>query len=148
MLEVAEKDHGRKTNQSKDRPAASAELRLARAYFFAHQTQQRRRHQAQEQHHQDHRIDDVNYVPRVPARIKRRERAHTVIVGEVQKDVDDCAQQRVHEQQAPSRRHPGPPAASPHQPVNSIHAGDGDGGDHRRAQKAVRETAMMLKTCD
>src|SRR5260370_28204978 len=74
-----------------------------------------------------------------------RKRTQAVIVGEVLKDVDQAHEQRVEEQQLPSRGKLWLPAPPRHNPVDSVDTQNHDAGDNRRAQESVRESAMLRK---
>ena len=76
----------------------------AGAAFAADQRKCRWGNQSQNQNAKHYGFEDENDVPRIPFLGKWPERAHAVVIGEVEQDVAKPSETRVQEKQSPTRR--------------------------------------------
>ncbi len=140
VLVVAEAPQQGNEDQGGDGPAASARPALARADLLVDQPEQRGHHQAGDQGQGHERLDDEDDVPGVPGVVEGREGADTVVVGEVEEDVQHAAQTGIQEEQPPAGGERGRLAA---QPVEGVDDAQGEGRIQREPEQGVGEAAMV-----
>src|SRR5690349_2452040 len=96
MLRVTEPPQDARENEGDDGCMASA--KFTAVLFFADlavdQALERRCHESENKERKQNRLEDKDDVPGEPAVVERHERTHAVVVGEVEEDVAEAAEQR------------------------------------------------------
>ena len=90
-------------------------------------------------------LEDENDVPGIPLLGKRPERAHAVIVGEVEQNVAETGEAGIEKEQSPARRKVGIFYLASAQTPNQIDEAEHHRGVDRNSKKRVRESTMMRK---
>src|SRR5215475_3819186 len=104
MVIVAYPPHGADHKQRANRTPPSAKHLTTRADFAAYESEDCRNQQTKQQSPEHDGFEDEDNVPGVPVPVKRQERTHAVVVGEIEQNVTEDSQNPKKEQQAPARR--------------------------------------------
>src|SRR6202030_1110172 len=89
------------------------------------------------------RLEDENDVPGIPALGEWPERPHAIVVGEVEQNVANAGEAGGEEEQSPTRRQVGIFQLATAQTPNQIDEANHHGCVERKAEKRMREAAMM-----
>ena len=146
MLEVAHAPHQNDSRPKRLRPPKRPRgPRCAHADLLVDEGEQRGRDQAGQQQHPHHRLPDEDDVPGVPLLRERPERAHAVVVGEIEQNVAEPGKPGIEEKQSPARGQIWIFCLALAQPPNQINEADHHGGIEQYPEERVGESAMVGK---
>ena len=104
MLVIPNPPQAHNSNQRADCAPAPAKLFFVCSDLAADETEYGGYYETQKQRQEHDWFHNEEYVPRVPMPVERHERAHAVVVGEVQQNMAECGDNPKKEQQSPTRR--------------------------------------------
>src|SRR5260221_13720213 len=87
MLIVAQAPHQNDPDQCESSRNSASRAATPRSNFAVDQCRQCGQDKPEQQESEHHWLKNKNYIPRIPALRKRPERAHTVVIREIEQDV-------------------------------------------------------------
>ena len=117
----------------------------ARADFLIDQGKQQWNGEAEKQHDEQDRLDDVDDIPGDPALGERPEGADSIGGRVVQQNVAEAGEAGIQKKQSPARRKIGIARFAAAEAPDPVDKRDHGGGDERYSKKRVGKAAVMIQ---